>query len=108
YSTCTVPPVPPLAGFARLGQEAAPAPAHPQVGLGGVEHAPDLIVVAAAANMGEHARQRGVLDFGVGDDAEAHAVVAALHQLGDGLDARMGEAALVARAIDAHGIDARL
>ena len=97
-----------LAGLVRLRQEEAGAAAHHHVGLDLVEHAHDLVVVAAAAHVRDHAGGRRVLDLGVGDDAYAHAAVAALHQLGDGLDLGVGEAVLVARAIDAHGVDARL
>ena len=97
-----------LAGRVRLRQEVGRAAAHHHVRLHLEEHAHDVVVVAAPAHMRHHASGRGVLDLGVGHHADGHAAVAALGQLGDGLDLGMSEPALVARAIDAHGVHARL
>ena len=57
--------------------------------------------------MCHHRGRRRVLDLGVGDDADRHAM-AALHQAGDVLDLRIVERVGRAVGVDAHRIDRRL
>jgi hypothetical protein len=79
----------------------AGAAAHQDVGPGGEQPRRSS---RAAAGVRHHRRRRGILDFGIGDNADGHAVPA-LRETRNGLHLRIIERAWGAVGIDAHGID---
>ena len=99
--------IPALAAFHGLRQEVRAATAHDDVGLGGEELLHDAVVFAAPAHVGHHRGGGGILDLGIGDDADRHPM-SALDQTGDGLDLGIVERVEGAIGIDPHGVDRRL
>ena len=92
---------------AALRQEVRGAAAHQHIGLRGKKLFDDLVIGAAAAGMRHHRGRRGVLDFGIGDDADAH-VEPPLRKAGDGFDLGVVERIGGAVRIDAHRVDGGL
>ena len=90
-----------------LRQEIRSSAAHQDVGPGGEILLDDLVIGGAAAGMRDHRRRRGILDFGIGDDADRHAEPP-LRQAGDGFDLGIVERACGAVGIDAHRVDGGL
>ncbi len=75
-------------------------------GFTSIEHLDDVVVVGAPARMRHHGGRCGVLDLGVGDDADRHAA-AALDEFGNGSrPADDPSVFLLQRAIDAERVDA--
>ena len=96
-----------LAALRRLRQEVRSAAAHDDVGLGREELLDDAVVFGAPTGMRHHGGGRGILDLGIGDDADRHAQPCACARLvmvsTFGIVERVGRAV----GIDAHGIDRR-
>jgi hypothetical protein len=95
-----------LRAVGALRQEIGSAATHEDVGFGGEILLDDAVVFAAPADMCDHGGGGGILDLGIGDDANRHSE-AALDQAGDGLDLRIIERIERAVGVDAHGIDRR-
>ena len=90
----------------RFRQEIGSAAAHEHVGLGCEILLDDTVVFGAPTGMRHHGCGGGVLDLGIGDDADRH-VLSALRQAGDGLDPGIVERVGRTIGIDTHGIDRR-
>jgi hypothetical protein len=92
---------------AAAGKEIGAAAAHQHVGLCGKELLDDLVIGGAAAGVRDHCGRRGILDLGIGDDSDGHAVPP-LGEAGDGFDPGVVERACGAVRIDAHRSDGAL
>ena len=95
-----------LRAVRALRQEIGSAAAHEHVGLGREILLDDAVVFGAPTGMRHHGCGGGVLDLGIGDDADRH-VLSALRQAGDGLDPGIVERVGRTIGIDPHGIDRR-
>jgi hypothetical protein len=85
-----------------LRKEIRSSATHQYVGLGCKKLFDNLVIGGAAAGVRHHRRRCRILDFGIGDDADRHAVPS-LRQTRNGLHLRVIERACGAVGVDAHG-----